>query len=81
MTRTLAKIPIGETVRLVGVAADRQTVRRLAELGLTPGVELTVLQTSKGPTLISVRGSRVAIGNAMAARIEVEPNGTPEKRT
>jgi Fe2+ transport system protein FeoA len=45
-------------------------------MGLTPGVELTVLQASKGPILVAVRGARVAIGQEMAAAMTVKPDGT-----
>lgn len=71
MTARLADIPAGNRVRLVGVDADRKTVRRLAELGLTPGVEMGVLQATGGPSLVLVRGSRVAVDRSMARKIEV----------
>ena len=64
----------GETVRLAAVDSDRRTVRRLAEMGLTPGVAVTVLQTSKGPNLVAVRGARVAVGHMTAAVIRVTPD-------
>lgn len=76
MIRLLSEVSRGETVRLAGVDAGRRTVRRLAELGLTPGVELTVLQTSKGPVLVGVRGARVAVGQKMASSMRVALNGT-----
>ena len=75
MIRVLSQVERGETVRLAGVDSDRRTVRRLAELGLTPGIELTVLQASKGPVLVTVRGARVAVGRDMAAAIRVAPDG------
>lgn len=46
--------------------------RRLAELGLTPGVEFDVLQDGGGPVLIAVRDSRLALGRSAASRILVE---------
>jgi Fe2+ transport system protein FeoA len=73
MNRTLSEVLRGETVRLAAVDSDRRTVRRLAEMGLTPGVAVTVLQTSKGPILVAVRGARVAVGQTMAAAIRVAP--------
>ncbi len=73
MNRTLSDVLRGETIRLVAVDSDRRTVRRLAEMGLTPGVAVTVLQTSKGPILVAVRGARVAVGQTMAAAIRVAP--------
>lgn len=75
MSEVLSEVGRGETVRLAGVDADRRTVRRLAELGLTPGVALTVLQTSKGPILVAVRGARVAVGQETAAVIRVTADG------
>ncbi len=75
MNRTLSQVSRGETVQLTGVDSDRRTVRRLAEMGLTPGVAVTVLQTSKGPILVAVRGARVAVGHTMAAAIRVSTDG------
>ena len=79
MNRTLSEVARGETVRLAGVDSDRRTIRRLAEMGLTPGVAMTVLQASKGPILVAVRGARVAVGQTMAAAIRVAGDevGTP----
>lgn len=79
MTTRLCDVRAGRTVRLAEVRADRSTTRRLAELGLTPGVEITVLQASRGPLLVAVRGARVAVGHEMAARLRVVPipAGTP----
>jgi Fur family ferric uptake transcriptional regulator len=79
MKRTLSEVARGETVRLAGVDSDRRTIRRLAEMGLTPGVAMTVLQASRGPMLVAVRGARVAVGQTMAAVIRVagDEGGTP----
>jgi DtxR family Mn-dependent transcriptional regulator len=50
---------------------DHCLVHRLTELGLTPGVELQVVQDG-GPMLVSVRGSRVALGRELADNVWVE---------
>jgi Fe2+ transport system protein FeoA len=68
----LSSIAVGQRVKLVQINAGRRLNHRLAELGLTPGVELAVLQANNGPLLLSVRGSRIAIGNGMAKKISVE---------
>ncbi|MGZ5383065.1 MAG: FeoA family protein [Acidimicrobiia bacterium] len=73
---TLSDVPRGKTVRLTIVDSDGATIRRLAEMGLTPGVALTVLQTSKGPILVSIRGARVAVGQQMATAMHVVSEGT-----
>jgi Fe2+ transport system protein FeoA len=48
--------------------------RRLIDLGLTPGTEVTMVKSAPlhGPLEIIVRGSRLAIGRRMASRIFVE---------
>jgi Fe2+ transport system protein FeoA len=73
MTARLCDVAAGETVLLTDVGSDRRVARRLSELGLTPGVRITVLQASRGPLLVAVRGARVAVGHDMAAQLEVEP--------
>lgn len=48
--------------------------KRLADMGLTPGTEVTVVKSApfSGPLEIRVRGSRLAIGRGMTERIFVE---------
>ena len=49
-------------------------IKRLTDLGLTPGTEVTVVKSApfNGPIEICVRGSRLAIGRGMASRILVD---------
>ena len=72
-THALAKAPIGQPVRLLTVNTDRKVGHRLAELGLTPGITLTVVQAAGGPLLVAVRGARVALGRELAEQMEVAP--------
>ncbi len=76
----LSSISAGQSVRLICVDAGQRLTHRLAELGLTPGVEFTVLQDNGGPLVISVRNSRIAIGRGMAKKINVEVVGSPIKK-
>ena len=48
--------------------------RRLADMGLTPGTRITVVKSAPfhGPLEVLVRGSRLALGRGMAARVFVE---------
>lgn len=69
----LAMTTVGETVRLVHIDAGKKLKHRLTELGLTPGVEVTVVQHNGGPLLVAVRDSRVAIGQGMAHKMRVIP--------
>jgi len=68
----LSDCPRDRTACLRCLQVDRCIVHRLLELGLTPGVELRVVQDNGGPMLISVRGSRVALGRDLADNLWVE---------
>ena len=50
-------------------------VRRLAEMGLTPGVEIKLLRKCpfRGPLQIEVRGSVLALGYGIASKVFVKP--------
>ena len=70
----LTLIEPGERVRLTGFRGCRHASHRLAELGLTPGVEFEVLRKSNGgPLLLAVRDSRLALGRRMAQKVMVVP--------
>jgi Fe2+ transport system protein FeoA len=69
----LTMVAQGERVRLLKVNAGEALSSRLSAMGLTPGIELTVIQDSGGPLLLGVRDSRLALGRGMAQKIFVEP--------
>ena len=69
-TLPLSMAGVGQKVRLQKIEAGRKLTHRLTELGLTPGVELTIIQDS-GPLLLAVRDSRVAVGRGMAHKMQV----------
>ena len=71
-SRPLSAVPRGEAVRLVRIDAGRRLTRRLAELGLTPGVVMQVVHKNGGPMLIAVRGARLALGRGVTDKILVE---------
>ncbi|MEM3726643.1 MAG: FeoA family protein [Candidatus Bathyarchaeia archaeon] len=50
-------------------------LRRLAEMGLTPGVEVKVLRKGVfgGPVEIEVRGVALALGHGVASKVFVKP--------
>jgi Fe2+ transport system protein FeoA len=53
---------------------NERCLKRLADLGLTPGTDITVVKSApfNGPLEVCVRGSRLAIGRGMASRILVD---------
>ena len=68
----LAMARPGELVTVIGVRAGWGLQRRLADMGLTPGVQIRVINSQMaGPVLIDLRGARVALGRGMAQRIMV----------
>lgn len=67
----LSMAAIGESVCLVKILGGGKINQRLTALGLCPGVKLYVLQDAGGPLMISVRGSRIALGRGMAQKIMV----------
>lgn len=71
LTMPLTMAPSGQDIQLVGVQAGKRLTYRLAELGLTPGVVMSVVQDSGGPILLSVRDSRIAVGRGVAHKLDV----------
>ncbi|RLC71385.1 MAG: ferrous iron transport protein A [Chloroflexi bacterium] len=68
----LAMARPGELVTVIGVRAGWGLQRRLADLGLTPGVQIRVINSQMpGPVLIDLRGSRVALGRGVAQKVMV----------
>lgn len=64
---------VGARVRLVGINGNQRSAHRLAELGLTPGVEVTVLTDNGGTLLLAVGDTRLALGCGVAHAILVTP--------
>jgi len=49
---------------------------RMTSLGFTPGVDLEMTQNyGRGPLLVTVRGTRVALGRHEAERLLVQRRG------
>ena len=69
----LSMVSSGEKVTLVSVRAGWGLQRRLADMGLTPGVELRVISSGRpGQVVLDVRGSRLALGHGVSAKIMVD---------
>ena len=70
----------GELVTIFAVRAGWGLQRRLADLGLTPGVRVRVISIGKpGPVILDVRGSRLALGYGVAQKIMIKTGGSREK--
>jgi ferrous iron transport protein A len=67
----LSEAAVDERVRLVTVVAGRRLLRRLADLGLTPGTEVTV-RRAVGPLVLAMGEGLIALGRGAARQVIVE---------
>ena len=72
---TLADFQEGAKVVMTRTSGGLGVVRRLSEMGLTPGSEIKLLRKCSfhGPIEIEIRGSSLAIGYGLAEQIFVQP--------
>jgi ferrous iron transport protein A len=68
----LSMLGSGEEAQLVDVRGGHGIRRRLSAMGLNPGMRVTVVQNAmRGPIILGVLDSRVALGRGMAHKILV----------
>ena len=73
-TSTLADLREGEKGVVAFALGGHGLVRRLSEMGLTPGTEVTVVRSAplRGPVEVKVRGVSLALGRGVASKIFVK---------
>ncbi len=72
LTLQLIDLEPGEKAMIRHLEGGRSLLSRLAALGFTPGAAVTVVRRNgHGPLLVSLRGSRVALGHEEAAHVIV----------
>lgn len=71
--QTLTDLPIGAEARVIGIKGTSRITRRLMEMGVIPGVSLTVLKAAPfgDPIEVRVRGYSLAMRRSEADSIEV----------
>jgi ferrous iron transport protein A len=75
-SRPLSAVRSGEQVHIHRIRGGHHFLSRLASLGFTPGARLRVVQNfGRGPIIVNLRDTRVALGRGEAAHIEVEAQG------
>jgi Fur family ferric uptake transcriptional regulator len=73
----LALVLPGEKVLIDRLVGGKQVQHRLAEMGLTPGTEIELIKASgPGPTIVALRGSRLALGRGISQKILVSPQSS-----
>lgn len=71
---SLSALPAGRAARVMQLEAGHDASERLAVLGVAPGAEVTVLRNGNaGAILISICGTRLALGRREAECIFVTP--------
>ncbi len=71
---TLADLTEGQAATIVEVSGDDQISQRIMEMGLTDGEQVSLRRIAPmgDPMEFSVRGYRVSLRRAEAARVSVE---------
>ena len=71
---TLAEMRTGQAGTLVGIMGGHGLIRRLDALGIRPGRKVTKLSSTlfRGPIILRVNSTQVAVGFGMARKIIVE---------
>lgn len=71
---TLAEGSINHIYRVTGTKEPLETERRLEALGLIRGTRITIInKKKKGAVIVNIRGSRFALGYAIAKGISIAP--------
>ena len=70
---SLSELLVGENATILAFAGGRAVTARLTSLGFTPGAEIAMTQNyGRGPLIVTVRGTRVALGRGEATKIIVQ---------
>ena len=70
----LALAAEGQRLRVVSLMAGRNLDRRLTDLGLNVGSEISVVQRQGAGLIVARAAARVAVGAGMAMKILVVPS-------
>ena len=72
--KTLIEVSIGSTVKVVKIHGEGAVRRRIMDMGLTKGVDVTVRKVAPlgDPIQLNVRGYELSIRKADAEMVEVE---------
>ena len=72
--KPLGEVPEGARARVHQIQGGRGFLGRMAALGFTVGAPLRLLQNAgRGPVIVLIRDTRVALGRGEALRVLVAP--------
>ena len=74
MIKKLSEFVVGESGKITSVTGEGRIRRRLFDMGVTPGAELTMRKKAPlgDPIEITIRGYELTLRKAEAACVEVE---------
>ncbi len=77
MNKLLSDFTVGESGKIVKVTGEGKLRRRLFDMGVTPGAELTMRKKAPlgDPIEITLRGYELTLRKTEAACVEVELSG------
>lgn len=71
---SMCSLKEGDQGRISFIRGEHKVLQRLLDMGLTPGIGIAVVRVAplRGPIEVSVRGSRLALGQDIAANVFVD---------
>ena len=78
---TLAELEVGQRAQVIDVTGDDSIAMRLMEMGLTPGCDVTYVGAAPlgDPLECELRGYRLSLRKAEAARVEIDVEKTSDE--
>lgn len=71
---TLASLKPGQEAKILSISQGRMIRQRLLNLGILPGEEVLIIRGGgTHPLVLEIRGTKVALGAGMAAKVSVIP--------
>jgi len=69
----LIQLQTGQHAILKDITWDTKLRRKLYDMGMTPGTPVSMVSAAgRGPVILDVRGSRLALGRSVIEKIDVE---------
>lgn len=69
----LIQLQTGQQAILKDISWDMKLRRKLFDMGMTPGTPVSMVSgAGRGPVILDVRGSRLALGRSVIEKIDVE---------
>jgi DtxR family Mn-dependent transcriptional regulator len=71
---SMSNLKEGQQGKVSFIRGEHKVLQRLLDMGLTPGTSISVVRVAplKGPVEVNVRGSRLALGQDIAANVFVD---------